>query len=118
MGMSWTDAAMAAHDAELVEAALAQALTEAEVIAAGFTDELASNPLRPDVTVDLDVGGDDQPLFVFSVDVDLDDGLAASDYPLDEIQELTSALRSRIATSRVNDWAWLVTAGTKADAAH
>ena len=118
MGMSWSDAAAAAHDADRADAALAEALAEAQAIAASFSDESADNPLRPAVSVDLDIGGDDQPLFVFFVNFELDDDLAADDYPLDEIQELTSALRSRIAGSAVDDWAWLVTAGTKAGAAH
>lgn len=118
MGTPWSDAADAARDSELVDAALAEALTEAEKIAARFTDDQAGNPLRPEVSVDLDVGGDDQPLFVFSVDVDLADDLDADDYPLEEIQELSSTLRSQIAASTVVGWAWLVTAGTKSGAAH
>jgi len=118
MGMSWSDAADAARDAERAEAALAEALTEAETIAASFTEERSGSPLQPAVSVDLDIGGDDQPLFVFSMNVDLEDDLAAEDYPLAEIQELTSALRSRIASSTVVGWSWLVTTGTKAGAAH
>lgn len=116
--MSWSDAAAAAHDAELADAALAETRADAEAIAAAFHDEWADNALRPAVSVGLDVGGDDQPLFVFSMNVEIDDDLDADEYPLDEIQALTSALRSRIATSSVDDWAWLVTAGTKASAAH
>ncbi|MDZ7733156.1 MAG: hypothetical protein U5R31_08575 [Acidimicrobiia bacterium] len=116
--MSWSDAVAAAHDAELADAALAEALAEAEAIAASFGDERADNPLRPGVSVDLESGGDDQPLFVFSMNVEIADDLDADDYPLDEIQELTSALRSSIAGSSVDNWAWLVTAGTKASAAH
>jgi hypothetical protein len=52
------------------------------------------------------------------VNFEFDDDLAADDYPLDEIEELTSALRSRIAASSVDGWSWLVTADTKAGAAH
>lgn len=118
MGMSWSDAAAAAHDADRADAALAEALAEAQAIAAQFSDESADHRLRPAVSVDLDIGGDDQPLFVFFVNFELDDDLAADDYPLDEIEELTSALRSRIAVSSVDGWSWLVTAGTKAGAAH
>ncbi|MGB3410772.1 MAG: hypothetical protein WBA45_06200 [Microthrixaceae bacterium] len=118
MGTSWSDAADAARDNERAEAALTEALAEAEKIAARFTVEQSGSPLQPEVSVDLDIGGDDQPLFVFSVDVDLADDLAADDYPLKEIQELTSTLRSQIAASTVVGWAWLVTAGTKTGAAH
>ena len=118
MGMSWNDAAEAAHDAELADAALAEAQAEAEVIAARFTNEWAENPLSPKITVALDVGGDDRPLFVFSINVDLADDLDATEYPLDELQELASALRLQVAESAVYGWAWLVTVGTKAGAAH
>lgn len=118
MGLSWNDAAMSAHDAELADAALTEAQTEAEGIAARFTDDSADNPLRPVVTVDLDVGGDEQPLFVFSVNVELDDDLDAGEYPLDELEELASSLRSQVAASTVSGWAWLVTVGTKAGASH
>ena len=118
MGMSWSDAADAARDAEREEVALTEALAEAEAIAASFTDERSSDLLQPAVSVDLDIGGDDQPLFVFSMNVDLEDDLDADAYPLEEIQGLTSALRSRIAESTVVGWAWLVTTGTKAGAAH
>lgn len=118
MGLSWSDAAADAHDADRAEAALAEALAVAEAVAVSFTEERSANPLRPAVTVDLDLGGDDQPLFVFSMDIELGDDLDASEYPLDEIQELTSALRSRVASSSVDDWAWLVSAGTQAGAAH
>ena len=117
-GMSWSDATAAAHDAEAADAALGAALAEAETVAAAFSDEQLENALQPAVSVDLEVGGDDLPLFVFSLNVDLDDDLDADDYPIDEIQELASALRSRIATTTVDGWAWLVTAGTKAGAAH
>jgi hypothetical protein len=116
--MAWNDAGPAAHDTAVTKASLADAQAEAAAIAARFTAERTENPLRPDVTVDLDVGGDDQPLFVFSVNVDLDDDLAASEYPLDELQELASALRSQVAESPVNGWASLVTVGTRAGAAH
>ena len=118
MGMSWSDAAAEAHDAERADAALAEALAEAETIAVTFTDERSANPLHPAVSVDLDIGGDDQPLFVFSMNVEIADDLDANEYPLDEIQELSSALRARIASSSVDDWAWLVSPGTKAGAAH
>lgn len=118
MGVSWSDAASEAHDAERSDAALAGALAEAEDIAAEFSDEWSTRPLHPAVSVDLDIGGDDHPLFVFSMNVEIADDLDADEYPLDEIQELTSALRSRIAASVVDNWAWLVSPGTKAGAAH
>ena len=114
MGMSWSDAAAEAHDSERADAALA----EAETIAGAFSDEWSAKPLHPAVSVDLDIGGDDQPLFVFSMNVEIADDLDADEYPLDEIQELSSALRARIASSSVDHWAWLVSSGTKAGAAY
>lgn len=117
MGLSWSGAAAEAHDTELADAALAGALAEAESIAVSFTDEQSAHALHPAVRVDLDAGGDGQSLFVFSMNIDIADDLDADDYPLDEIQELSSALRSQIARSSVDEWDWLVSPGTKAGAA-
>lgn len=117
MGLSLGDTIGASRDSDHEGVALAQALVEAEAISSVFTEERSDISLLPRVRVDLDVGGDDQPLFVFSIYFDLDDDLAADDYPLDEIQDLTSELRARIADSSVDGWAWLVTTGTKAGAA-
>ena len=118
MGISWSDAAADAYDSDRGDAALAEVVSAAEEIAARCTQEWASNSLAPDVSVDLDIGGDDQPLFVFAVNVELADDLDSSEYPLDEIQELASALRGRVSGSMVAGWSWLVTVGTKASAAH
>lgn len=109
---------MSDHDADRADAALAEAVSIAEDISARFTEQWTANPLRPDVSVDLNVGGDDQPVFVFSVNVDLKDDLDAGEYPLDELQDLASVLRTQVADSSVNDWSWLVTVGTKAGATH
>lgn len=118
MPTSRGEAAAGAQEAERTDGALEEALTEAQAIAEGFSGERADDALRPAVSVDLEAGGDDQPLFVFSVSIDIADDLAVGDYPLDEIQRLKSALRARVAGSAVDGWAWLVTVGTKATAAH
>lgn len=112
----WSDAAADAHDSELADAALAEAQSAAAAIAESFTSEWARSSLRPDASVNLDVGGDDQTLFTFSLNVDLDDDLDANEYPMDALQELASALRARVTASPVNGWAWLVENGTKASA--
>lgn len=114
MGDSWNDAAMQAYDADLTDAELARAQTAADGVASDFNRVWHGSLLGPDVSVDLDVGGDDRRVFIFSLNVDLDDDLAASDYPMDALQELASDLRTRVAASPVDRWAWLVTIGTKA----
>lgn len=118
MASSWNSAADAARDAEREEPSLAGVLADAQLIAATFTDAGSSSHLRPEASVALDVGGDDQPLFVFTMDVDLEDDLDVAEYPMNDIQALVSDLRSRIAASSVVSWAWMVTAGTRAGASH
>ncbi len=118
MSMSRDAEADQARDAESQAAVLDAVLAEAQSIAGSFTAEHSDNRLQPAASVVVDVGGDDRPLFVFSMDVDLEDDLDTDDYPLHEIQKLTSELRSLIIASSVVDWSWLVTAGTKATASH
>ena len=106
------DAASYAHQAELAEEALRAARAAAEGIAGEFIRGWDSSPLRPVVTVALVTGSDGQPLFIFSLNVDLD----ATEYPADAMAELAADLRRRIVGSPVDGWAWLVTAHSKAGA--
>lgn len=76
--------------------------------------EWATDPLRPDVVVDLTTGADDQPLFVLAINVDLADDLPAEAYPVDDLGRLATELRARVVGTPVDDWAWLVDVGTKA----
>ena len=105
----WTDSA--AENAALIEADAV-----AQKIALDFATDRSSHPLAPDVTVQRDIGGDDRPLYVFQLDVDLRDDLASDDYPMAEIQELASSLRAKIAPTEVDRWSWLVSVATKGSA--
>lgn len=117
MSYSASDAAQDAYDAQREEDALAEAAEEADALVARFGEDLGDDDLRPVASVRLAVGAEDQPVFVFELLVDLDDDLDADDFPLDRIGDLRDDLRSRIASSTVDDWDWIVNAGTKAGAA-
>jgi hypothetical protein len=117
MGYSSSDAAHDAADAARAEAALDAALEAADSICTSFVTEHQDSPLSPDVSVSLEVGAEDQPVFVFSLLVELEDDLDPNDFPEDEIETLQSALRARIVNTPVDDWDWIVTTGTKAGAA-
>lgn len=117
MGYSQGDAAHDAADAERAEEALTGARDAACTIAKSFNGQWEDNGLSPTVTVDLDAGAEGQPVFVFSLLLDLDDDLDAGDYPLDQLEKLQGDLRARIIDTSVDQWDWLVTTGTKAGAA-
>ena len=114
MGYPSVDAASYAHHAELAEEALRGAQVAAEGTAGEFSRGWDASPLRPEVTVALVTGSEGQPLFIFSLNVDLDDDLAAAEFPADAMAELAADLRRRIVGSSVDGWAWLVTAHSKA----
>lgn len=114
MGYSASDAAWDAHMAEQADVALGAADDEAQALATDLSATWATHRLRPNVTVRLTAGGDDEPLFVFSIDVELADDLAAEEYPLADMQQLAAELRARVAGTSVDDWSWMVDVGTKA----
>ncbi len=93
-----------------------KALAVAREIAIWFSQE-ARSELRPTIKVDLETGSREQPLLVFSLLLDLEDDLDAKDYPMPEIARLEKDLRARIEKSAVDEWDWIVIAGTKAGAA-
>lgn len=69
------------------------------------------------MSVVLDIGADDEPLFVFSLLVELEEDFDVDNYPDVEVERLRSDLRSRVPRTPVDDWRWLLTTGTKAGAA-
>lgn len=96
---------------------MVEARESAERSAAAFAEVHQSSYLAPEVSVHRDVGSDDRPLFIFRLNVDLADDLASSEYPMDELQDLASELRSNLAGTEVDRFRWLVMLGTKAAAA-
>lgn len=114
----WDALAAASPEVGRSDADLAAALSSARDIATHFTDQWAGNPLVPEVRVELTVGGDDRPLFVFSLSIDLAEDLDADEYPMDEIGRLMSELRASVYQSPVARWSLLVTAQTKVGAGH
>lgn len=89
------------------------ALEEARRIGESFAHDWASDPLSPEVSVKLDIGAEEQPIFVFSLLLKLDDDLDTDEYPHREIEQLKSDLRTRISGSPVDEWDSVVVAGTK-----
>lgn len=96
--------------------ALIEADELAQRVAAEFSQTHDSHRLAPEVVARRDFGPDDQPLYDFRLNVDLPDDLASSEYPMDEIQGLTSELRAEVTATEVNRWRWLVSVGTKTGA--
>lgn len=85
----------------------------AEDVARSFAQDRGSGPLTPDVTVKLDTGAEDQPVFLFSLLLNLSDDLDPNEYPSEEIKALQSDLRARIAASPVDRWRSVVQAHAK-----
>jgi hypothetical protein len=107
----------AAQDARRAEEVLTEAFNEAEALVDTFVTDLGGSDLQPVASVRLATGAGDQPVFAFELLVDLDDDLEADDYPVEQIGQLRDEFRSRITSSRVDDWDWIVNTGTKAGAA-
>lgn len=59
----------------------------------------------------------DQPLFVFTLLIDLPEDFAAEDFPSALVARLQDDLRAQIAGTPVDDWDWIVTVLTKAELA-
>lgn len=89
------------------------ALDAAKKVAESFTREWQKDRLSPDVTVDLEVGASDQPIFIFSLLLELSDDIDPHDYPSKEIETLQASLRDHIANSPVDRWKSVVVAGAK-----
>ncbi len=113
MGYLKSGPAHAQADAE----ALDEALHAARGIGESFAQDWHDSTLSPAVSVVLDTGADDEPLFVFSLLVELDEDFDVDNYPEAEIEALRSDLRSRVPGTPVGDWRWLLATGTKAGAA-
>lgn len=102
------DPAHDAYDAERAEVALTQAAHAAQEIAATFNREHEGSELHPTLRSDLTAGGDEQPLFVFSLVIALDEDFDADDYPSAVVEEFVSDARRRVEASPVDEWSWLV----------
>jgi hypothetical protein len=117
VGNAWLDAAHDAATAEQRDRALEEAFAAAQRVAESFTADRQADPLAPQVSVTLEVGAEDQPLFVFSLLVALPDDLDADAYPGAEVEALKSDLGGRISDTALNWWDWLVTTRAQAGAA-
>jgi len=117
MGYNSTDAARDAHDAERGDALLLEALSLAQEICRAFAERFQDDPLGPAISVELELGSDDQPVFVFTLLMEIDDDFDADEYPAEGIERLLKDLRENVADSIVDDWDWFVTTATKAGAA-
>lgn len=113
MGSTHSDAAQAAYDADREQEALDQAADAAEAIARELEREWQGGEAEPSVSVALNVGGDDQPVFVFSILLGLDEDFDVAEWPAQILDDLKASLRSRVSGTDVDDWDWLVTAAIK-----
>ena len=108
MPYSREDAAHDAHDSELDEEALSSALVDARALVADFNDQHTEHDLQPRLAVDLTIGGDDQPLLLFSLGVSLEGDFDPAEYPSTAVDELMTDARRRVQSSEIDRWDWLV----------
>lgn len=54
-------------------------------------------------------GADDQPVFTFTLLLDLAEDFDPADWPADQVEALSEEIRNRLIGSEVDDWDWLVT---------
>lgn len=101
-------------DADREARALDEALTVAEAIGQEFAERWTANPLSPTVAVDLGGGSRDQPLFVLTIALDLEEDFDVIAWQEGQVAEMVEDLRSHVVRSKVNDWDWLVTTAVRA----
>lgn len=99
-----------AHDEERA----ATSLAVAEMTAATIVDDLnrlwESSGIPTRVVFDVPSGAEDQPVFTFTLQLDLPDDFDVDEWPGDDVARLTEAVRERVIGTPVDDWDWAVTA--------
>lgn len=73
---------------------------------------------KPELTVDVDAGEEGQPVFVFSLLLDLDEDFDPAEFPSEAVEQLKADLRARVVDSEVDHWDWLVTAAARPRTGH
>ena len=111
------DASWDRIDAERADEASTPPLEALRSTIKSFLADHQDSLLSPEVWVDVDPGAEEQPVFVVSLLVDLEDDLDPDDFPRSEVEALQDDLRDRISKTPVDRWDWIVTTGTKAGAA-
>ena len=106
-----SDAYYAAQEAEDLEATTERGRQLVEE----FLGAWADHQLSPGLAFSVEAGGDDQPLFVFTIQVSLEEDFDAAEWPADAVEELTADLRSRISGTEIDNWDWFVGASIKVD---
>lgn len=104
------------HMAAVADAALTRALEAAEALVAACNEEWTSETLDPRASVELKAGAEDQPLFVFTIWVALDESFDPQDWPGELIERLKGALRGKIVISEADSFDWYVTVNSRASA--
>ena len=109
------DAAWDSDGTDRQTRALDEALTAAEAIGQEFAQRWRSNPLSPTVGVDRRLGSRDQPLFVLTIALDLEEDFDDDAWRDGQVEKMVEDLRSLVLNnSTVNDWDWLVTTAVRA----
>jgi hypothetical protein len=88
---------------------LEEAQEAAGQIVHAFNAAHQSADLHPRAEVDLTLGSVDQPLFVFTIHLDLASDVDLADAPVAAIDALTADLEGRIVQGPVDDHSWYVT---------
>lgn len=102
---SVTDAA----DTDREQAAFDRAQGAAAQIVADLKGKWEASGLTTRLSFEVPAGAEDQPVFTFTLLLDLADDFDAADWPADEVEQLSEEIRGRLIGSPVDDWDWLVT---------
>lgn len=97
---------------DMEDAALDDLLATARQVADGVSAEYQGRGLVLGIDVDLQAGGEGQPILVFKILLSLDDDFAAEDWPGDAVAEVKRRLRSRVQGSPVDAIEWFVFVST------
>jgi len=90
-------------------ASLDAAQKAADEIVDAFNEQRQSGGLHPKAEAELRSGSVEQPLFVITIHLALDDDFDPADWPQQEVAALTEALRDAVVGSAVDDYDWFVT---------
>lgn len=99
-----------AHDADREQAALDRAHDAADQVVADLNSKWEATGVPTRLSVEVPVGAEDQPVFTFTLLLDLADDFDVADWPADQVEALSDEIRRRLIGSPVDDWDWLVTA--------
>lgn len=102
---SVTDAA----DTDREQAAFERAQDLAAQLVSDLNSEWEAVGSTARLSLEVPAGAEDQPVFTFTLLLDLAEDFDAADWPADQVEQLSEEIRGRLIGSPVDDWDWLVT---------